>query len=43
MGAADAGYPDRDRWVDSPALSARGPDLPCTTQDEAGLMGKFET
>ena len=34
---------DRDRWVDSPALSARGPDLPCTTQDEAGLMGKFAT
>ena len=22
---------------------ARGPDLPCTTQDEAGLMGKFDT
>ena len=21
--------PDRYRWVDSPALSARGPDLPC--------------
>ena len=35
--------PDRNRWVDSPALSARGPDLPCTTQDEAGLMGKFDT
>ena len=35
--------PDRDLWVDSPALSARGPDLPCTTQDEAGLMGKFDT
>ena len=34
--------PDRDRWVDSPALSARGPDLPCTTQDEAGLMGMQE-
>ena len=34
---------DRDRCVDSPALSARGPDLPCTTQDEAGLMGKFDT
>ena len=29
--------------LDSPALSARGPDLPCTTQDEAGLMGKFDT
>ena len=29
------------------AISLRGlegvPDLPCTTQDEAGLMGKFDT
>ena len=29
--------PDRDRRVDSPALSARGSDLPGAPQDEAGL------
>ena len=41
--ARESTAPARDRWVDSPALSARGPDLPCTTQDEAGLTRKFET
>ena len=35
--------PDRDRRVDSPALSARGSDLPGAPQDEAGLTRKFET
>ena len=33
---------DRGNYHLTPALSARGPDLPCTTQDEAGLMGKFD-
>ena len=35
--------PDRDRRVDSPALSGRVPGLPSTPQDEAGLTRKFET
>ena len=35
--------PDRDRRVDSPALSARASDLPGAPQDEAGLTRKFET
>ena len=34
---------DRDRWVDSPALSARVPYLPGESQDKAGLLRKFET
>ena len=34
--------PDRDRRVDSPALSARGSDLPGAPQDEAGLTRKSE-
>ena len=35
--------PDRDRRVDSPALSARASDLPGAPKDEAGLIRKFET
>ena len=34
--------PDRDRRVDSPALSARASDLPGAPKDEAGLTRKFE-
>ena len=35
--------PDRDRRVDSPALSARASDIPGAPKDEAGLIRKFKT
>ena len=43
MEKREPAYTVGGRRVDSPALSARGSDLPGAPQVEAGLTRKFET